>query len=81
MKTTTRKKKELKRKHQYRICSEAIVAPPATTSEVPIDESLLVATAAEVQTKALVATTTTEVLIEESSLVATATAEVQMRCK
>ena len=57
-------------------------SPLAVTSvEVPMDESLLVATAAEVQTKALVATTTTEVLIEESSLVATATAEVQMRCK
>ena len=59
---------------------EAIVA---TTTEVPTDESSLVATTtpAEVQRKATVGpTTTAEVPMDESSLVATATpAEVQMQ--
>jgi len=45
----------------------------ATTAEVPMDESLLVATAAEVQMKATVpTTTTTEVPMDKSTLVATA---------
>ena len=60
---------------------KAIAATATTTTEVPTDESSLVATAtpAEVQRKATVGpTTTAEVPMDESSLVATP-AEVQMQ--
>ena len=60
---------------------KAIVVPPTITTEVPMDESSLVATAtpAEVQMKVTVGpTTTAEVPMDESSLVATPV-EVQMQ--